>query len=135
MANIFVKVLALILLVTATVIECQVILNRNQLATWLPSYLTATSIDLVRRSISLVDSATFSGLSNLQIIYLQYNLLTNIDSNTFSGLTNLNTLDLGANKLTNFSPSTFKDLINLTLLSLALNQISFIDSETFSKIG
>ncbi len=52
MANILNKGLALILLfVTVTVIECLVILNRNQLATWLPSYSTATSIDLSRRNI------------------------------------------------------------------------------------
>ena len=76
MANIFIKGLTLIILfVTVTVIECQVILTRNQLATWIPSYLTATSIDLVRRNISLIDSATFSGLSNLQYLNLHYNLL------------------------------------------------------------
>ena len=94
MANILNKGLALILLyVTVSVIECQVTLNRNQLATWIPSYLTATSISLTYKNISLIDSATFSGLSNLQYLYLNDNLLTNLDSNTFSGLTNLNHLD------------------------------------------
>ena len=68
MTNILIKSLALILLVAVTVIECQVILNRNQLATWIPSYLTSTSIDLSRRNISLIDTATFSELSNLQIV-------------------------------------------------------------------
>ncbi len=111
MANILIKGLTLIiLLVTVTVIECQVILNRNQLATWIPSYLTATTMDLTFKKISLIDTATFSGLSILQALYLHYNLLTNIDSNTFSGLT------------------------NLYFLRLAWNQISFIDSQTFSKL-
>ena len=68
MANILIKSLALILLVAVTVIECQVILNRNLLASWIPSYLTATTIDLTRRNISLIDTATFSELSNLQIV-------------------------------------------------------------------
>ena len=69
MANILNKGLTLILLfVTVTVIECQVTLNRNQLATWIPSYLTATSITLTHRNISLIDTATFSELSNLQIV-------------------------------------------------------------------
>jgi hypothetical protein len=77
MANILVKGLTLILFVTVTVIECQVILNRNQLATWIPSYLTATSMNLTYRSISLIDSFTFSGLSNLQHLYLHSNSLTN----------------------------------------------------------
>jgi Leucine-rich repeat (LRR) protein len=103
MANILFKSLTLILFVTVTIIECQVILNRNQLASWIPSYLTDTTISLKFRNISLVDSATFSGLPYLRNLYLNPNSLTQIDSNTFSGLTNLLGLDLGANKLTNTS--------------------------------
>ena len=87
MVNILVKGFTLILLVTVNVIECQVILNRNLLAEWNPSYLTATSMNLTYRSISLIDSDTLSGLSNLRYLYLHCNSLTNLDSNTFSGLT------------------------------------------------
>jgi Leucine-rich repeat (LRR) protein len=89
MANMLIKSLALILLVTVTVIECQVILNKNILATWIPSYFTTVSFYLVSRDLSLIDSATFSGLSNLKNLYLDRNKLTHLDPATFSGLSNL----------------------------------------------
>ena len=99
MTNILTKSLALILLVTVTVIECQVTLNRNQLATWLPSYSNEITLSLESRNIFLIDINTFSGLSNLKNLYLFYNLLTNIDSATFSGLSNLQYLNLHYNLL------------------------------------
>ncbi len=66
MENIFIKGLALILLfVTVTVIEFQVILNRNQLETWIPSYLTDILIILPSKNISLIDTDLFFGLTKL----------------------------------------------------------------------
>jgi hypothetical protein len=57
---------SLVLVVSITIdIECQVLLNRDQLAAWYPSYSTAVTIDVHDRSISLIDVGTFSGLSKL----------------------------------------------------------------------
>jgi hypothetical protein len=70
MANILIKGLTLILIVTVTVIECQVTLNRNQLASWIPSYSNEITLSLESRNISLIDINTFSGLSNLKNLNL-----------------------------------------------------------------
>jgi Leucine-rich repeat (LRR) protein len=118
MANVLNKCLTLILLVSVTAIECQVVLNRNQLATWIPSYLTDTSMNLNSRSISLIDTATFSGLSNLKNLYLDRNKLTHLDPDTFSSLSNLQHLYLKFNSLTNIDSNTFSGLTNLNYLNL-----------------
>ena len=54
----------------ASFIECQVFLKRVQLAAWTPSCATETTIDLNNRNISLIDSRTFSNLTQLKYLYL-----------------------------------------------------------------
>ena len=44
-------------------IECQVVLNRAQLAAWIPSYATATRIDLSNKTIQSIEPSTFSNLN------------------------------------------------------------------------
>jgi Leucine-rich repeat (LRR) protein len=126
-----IKSLALILLVTVTVIESQVTLNRNQLASWIPSYLTTVSVYLVSRDVSLIDSATFSGLSNLKNIYLDRNKLTRLDPTTFSGLSNLQHLYLTSNSLTQIDSNLFSDLTYLIHLDLTSNKLTNIHPSTF----
>ena len=49
-----------IALVSSFIIECQVILNRAQLAAWIPSYATNTKIKLDSRGIQSIEATTFS---------------------------------------------------------------------------
>ena len=53
----------------ASVIECQIVLNRNQLAAWEPYYLTTTRMVLDGKNISSIDPATFSGLSHYKVLF------------------------------------------------------------------
>ena len=46
-------------------IECQVILNRELLEKWIPSYDTAASIDLDSRNIQYIEVSTFYNLKSL----------------------------------------------------------------------
>ena len=75
-----------------SLIESQVILNRAQLAAWIPSYATATNISLGSRNISSIEASTFSNLSRLVRLELDRNLLSSLDPNTFNSLTNLQRL-------------------------------------------
>ncbi len=52
-----------------------IVLDRNQLATWYPNYLTNTEFNLYSRQIASISTGTFTGLSQLQLLYLNYNQL------------------------------------------------------------
>ena len=48
-------------------------LNMNLFATWIPSYLTEAIINLDRRSIVLIDTLAFMGLSHIKNLSLSDN--------------------------------------------------------------
>ena len=106
--------LIIFLLTFLVTCECQVILNKSLLATWIPTYTTATFINLSHSNISLIESRTFSGLTQLQDLRLYNNKLTTIDSFTFNDLVNLRTLSLFANQLSYIDPYTFVNLKSLS---------------------
>ena len=91
-----------------------VILNREQLAAWIPDYATQTQIVLSYKGISSIDTHTFDGLSHITNLLLYSNQLTNLMPGTFDSLINLEGLDLGFNtKLTQLDSRLFKNLNNL----------------------
>ena len=59
--------------------ECQVILNRAQLATWIPSYATEAHIYLSKRNIQSIEASTFLNLKSLNYLYLSNNQLNCLD--------------------------------------------------------
>jgi Leucine-rich repeat (LRR) protein len=63
-----------------------VVLDKNQLAVWYPNYLTAFEFNLNYRQITSISSGTFTGLSQLQRLYLYNNQLTSLDASIFNGL-------------------------------------------------
>ena len=62
-----------------------VVLDRNQLAIWYPNYLTNTEFNLYSRQIASISTGTFTGLSQLQLLYLNYNQLKSLDPSIFNG--------------------------------------------------
>ena len=72
-------------------------LNRNLLATLIPSFATQTNIDLSKQSISFVDTRTFMQLSHIAKLSLSNNYLIKIDSFIFNDLINLIDLNLNGN--------------------------------------
>ena len=81
----------------SSLIECQVVLNRAQLAEWYPSYATATYIYLSNRNIQSIEASTFSNLNILTRLYLSGNQLSSLKPSTLDSLMNLKELLLEKN--------------------------------------
>ena len=73
----------------ASFIECQVVLNRTQLAAWVPSYATDLYIGLSSRNIQSIEVGNFSNLNSLTGLFISFNELSSLDETTFNSLTNL----------------------------------------------
>ena len=107
-----------IIIFLVSFIECQVILNRPQLAAWIPSYATATNISLGSRNISSIEASTFSYLNSLVKLDINKNQLSSLNTTTFNSLTNLEYLVLFWYKLIQKEASTFSNLKSLFVLDL-----------------
>jgi Leucine-rich repeat (LRR) protein len=103
-------------------------LNRNLLASWVPTFTNAANIDLSNRNIATADSRTFSSLSFLTCLSLARNRLKSLDSYLFNDLINLKSLNLNVNSLSSLNPYTFSTLKNLVSLHLSHNQLTNIDA-------
>ena len=103
-----------------------VVLNRNQLASWYPNYLTSTSFDFYNRQITSISTGTFTGLSQLQELNLQSNQLTSLDASIFNGLSQLQRLYLHYNNLISLDRNIFIGLLNLETVYLGSNPISLL---------
>jgi Leucine-rich repeat (LRR) protein len=112
-------------------IECQVVLNRAQLADWLPSYATDTYIGLSYRDIQSIEAYTFSNLNDLITLELRDNQLSSLEPETFNSLTNLQRLFLNSNSLTQIETSIFSNLKRLIFLNLSDNKLISIDRQSF----
>ncbi|KAK3600539.1 hypothetical protein CHS0354_036098 [Potamilus streckersoni] len=102
----------------------------------LSNFTNLIVLDLSDNLISNLPDNIFHGLISLKNLNLSKNVLTSLDSNTglFSDLHSLTHLYLGFNKLTRINNSTFKNLTRLSQLGLESNRISTIDSNTFQAI-
>ena len=83
-----------VLLVLSAPFGDAVVLDRNQLASWYPNYLTDTLFYLAGGQITSISTGTFTGLSELQELDLYYNQLTSLDASIFNGLSQLQYLYL-----------------------------------------
>jgi Leucine-rich repeat (LRR) protein len=152
-----------IFLLNALVLYANVILNRDQLKSWFPDFLTDKNLILSDRNIKSINSDTFIGLNLLQILSINNNEIEIFDSNLFDDLVNLNGLILGPqqqssavhppldtllfDKLINLDnldltglnldridKLQFKQLSKLKSLTLNENKISLLDSSVFNNI-
>nr|XP_004667019.3 toll-like receptor 13 [Jaculus jaculus] len=71
-------------------------------------------------SISKIDEGTFKGLENLTLLNLVENKIQSVN-NSFEGLSNLETLLLSKNKITHIHKNAFVPLVKLKHLSLSRN--------------
>ena len=92
-------------------------------------------LDLRSQRISALQVNDFSGLSNLKILNLYDNDLTNLPADVFSDLPNLKFLSLDNNGLTTLSGDVFSDLPNLKFLSLNSNALSELPVGIFSRLS
>jgi hypothetical protein len=78
-------------------------------------------LDLGGNQITSIESGAFTGLGNLQQVWLNGNQITSIESSDFVGLDNLTQLYLNSNQITSIESRAFTGLGNLTTLDLSAN--------------
>jgi Leucine-rich repeat (LRR) protein len=96
-------------------------------------YRAQTLIDLTSRSISYLDTDSFTNITSLKSLILIYNNLPCMDSNLFKDLVNLETLGLTGNRLNSLEPSIFDALTNLKTLYLPSNQLTSLNDSLLFK--
>ncbi len=93
-----------------------------------------TSLDLQRKSISLLKTGDFAGLTSLRSLDLVSNQLTTLPDGIFSELAALTYLGLSVNRMTTLPAGLFDELTTLTKLSLADNNLTSLPTGVFDKI-
>ena len=91
-------------------------------------------LDVGHESISSLSVGDFSGLTNLERLFLHYNSLTSLDEDLFDGLTGLELLDLDNNSLTSLDEDLFDGLDSLESLSLYNNSLTSLDEDLFNGL-
>ncbi|VDI21042.1 Hypothetical predicted protein [Mytilus galloprovincialis] len=117
---------------SGTVVNCA---NKNlaQIPRNIPT--DTTRLELNQNKIQSIDATSLSGLTSLEMLFLEYNEISSIEDGAFSTLRSLSILHINDNKLTNIKPDTFKSLESLRELHLEYNEISSIEDGAFSTLS
>ena len=81
-------------------------------------------LDLNEKGLVLIEEFTFSGLTELKILILSFNLLTYLPENIFNGLSNLTSLNLSNNNITSMDGNKFIGLDKLKYIDLSSNKFT-----------
>lgn len=92
------------------------------------------NINVANQNITSIKSGTFSRLTNLTVLVINYNGLTSIENGLFSGLTKLTDLSLNENNLSSIANGVFSGLSSLTYLNLNRNRLTSMGSSLFSGL-
>ena len=96
------------------------------------SHLTIESLDLRQNSINSLSVNTFNGISNLQVLDLSENELTQIFGNEmFRHLENLTALSLASNKMTQLPSDLLTNIKSLKTLDLSNNLLASLDKSIY----
>merc|ERR1719245_632784 len=93
--------------------------------------MDATEVFLDGNILPILDSHTFIGRKNLQILHLNHSQIHSIHNKTFNGLKSLTVLHLEGNQLTSLKGYEFETLTNLRELYLEDNLLTTIHNTTF----
>ncbi|XP_073729433.1 leucine-rich repeat, immunoglobulin-like domain and transmembrane domain-containing protein 1a [Misgurnus anguillicaudatus] len=88
-----------------------------------------SKLRIEKTAIKRIPSEAFSYLSNLEFLWMSFNILASLNSDSFRGLYNLEELRLDGNSLTSFPWESLMDMPSLRLLDIHNNQLSSIPSE------
>lgn len=88
-------------------------------------------LDLARNNMTIVESFTFNGLTQLLHLFLQENKIEYVNPFAFTSLTQLGTLRLDGNHLTAVDSRTFSTLLKLSVLNMRFNSLATIATDTF----
>ena len=93
-----------------------------------------TELRLTGQYISVLKAGDFSGLANLQRLYLDFNNLAELPEDVFDGLSNLEYLDLGVNGLRRLPSDVFDGLSGLEQLYLNDNRLGELPEDVFDGL-
>ena len=95
-----------------------------------------TNLNLGYKSITLLKSRDFSGLSSLETLFLHNNYsLTSLPEDMFDGLSSLKFLNMQDNSLTSLPEGVFDGLSSLVALGLYGNQLSTLPEDVFDELS
>ena len=101
-----------------------------------PAHLTAiTSLNISSKTLTMLRSNDFNGLSNLLTLRLNNNQLTVLHQDIFDGLSALTNLPLQQNQLASLHQDIFDGLSALTHLSLQQNQLTSLHEDIFDGLS
>ena len=82
--------------------------------------------------ITALKANDFAGLSNIDILLLNSNDLTDLPAGVFNGLTSVTGLSLGANKIATIAPGVFHPMPSLAIIDLAQNALATLPKDLFT---
>ncbi|XDV50404.1 hypothetical protein PO909_019466 [Leuciscus waleckii] len=88
-----------------------------------------SKLRIEKTAIKRIPSEAFSYLSNLEFLWMSFNVLSSLNSDSFRGLDSLEELRLDGNSLTSFPWESLMDMPSLRLLDIHNNQLSSVPSE------
>ncbi|XP_016323306.1 leucine-rich repeat, immunoglobulin-like domain and transmembrane domain-containing protein 1a [Sinocyclocheilus anshuiensis] len=88
-----------------------------------------SKLRIEKTAIKRIPSEAFSYLSNLEFLWMSFNVLSSLNSDSFRGLYSLEELRLDGNSLTSFPWESLMDMPSLRLLDVHNNQLSSVPSE------
>lgn len=88
-----------------------------------------SKLRIEKTAIKRIPSEAFSYLSNLEFLWMSFNVLSSLNSDSFRGLYSLEELRLDGNSLTSFPWESLMDMPSLRLLDIHNNQLSSVPSE------
>jgi hypothetical protein len=116
-------IIVLVLLLIRINVDC-IELNQTILFETFGYSSDSTYIDLNSLGIDSIESSTFDGLHQLEVLHLQNNKLKRLNKDTFKDLIQLRELSLESNELVAIDKSSFLNLNNLQLVCLNNNPIT-----------
>uniref|UniRef100_H2ZUY1 Toll-like receptor 21 n=2 Tax=Latimeria chalumnae TaxID=7897 RepID=H2ZUY1_LATCH len=95
---------------------------------------SARTVNISHNSIRRLVPASFSHLTQLVHLRLDFNRLLVIQDGAFDNLTSLRILNLTNNNISRLSRGTFRGLVNLTDLLLHNNKLRTVDNQAFQPL-
>lgn len=87
-----------------------------------------SKLRIEKTAIKRIPSEAFSYLSNLEFLWMSFNVLSSVNSDSFRGLYSLEELRLDGNSLNSFPWESLMDMPSLRLLDIHNNQLSSVPS-------
>lgn len=112
-------------------------LLHNQISHVAPNAFAGTSLtmlDFDHNQLSEIDPRWLQQTTNLQYLYLTFNVLRDIPEDAFDGLTRLELIGLGVNQLTTLPSRLFHPLSSLRYIYLHQNQLTEVDPQWFESL-